>query len=342
MTGTRPRALLVGFAGKQGREFLDPMTRHADVVGGVDPHPDAPVIAERAGFPVLDGIARAIRDVPFDVALVTIPHSEHISACRTLLEAGKHVLKEKPFAAEIDEADDLVQLAGARDVSVYTLVQRRFHPAFTFAREYIARIGAPYWFSYEYHANHAGETTGWRGVTDTARGGVLLDMGYHALDVLTELLPKPATVRSTFLHCHETMRRRRLEDFAAVSLGYEPPTLAGTLNVSRHHHAKTERLTVLGSAGSLEVTPAAAMLFSSGGKPVADIQVTEPKTAIQDRMVASYLRDLDEPRSRAAHLRQQKSVVTLLRRAYGAEHDVLAHRTGPLADGPTLEEGTRR
>ena len=49
-----------------------------------------------------------------DVVCVATPDGEHYSAVRAALEAGKHVLCEKPFTTDLREADDLLRIARAR------------------------------------------------------------------------------------------------------------------------------------------------------------------------------------------------------------------------------------
>lgn len=49
-----------------------------------------------------------------DAAVVAVPTSRHESVARAALEAGCHVLVEKPLAATLEEADRLIGLAGAR------------------------------------------------------------------------------------------------------------------------------------------------------------------------------------------------------------------------------------
>ncbi|MBB5158410.1 putative dehydrogenase [Saccharopolyspora phatthalungensis] len=247
---------------------------------------------------------------------MTVPHQTHFSGCRALLQHGVHILKEKPFAVTEQDARDLVKMADAADRSVYTLVQRNFNPAFDFASRNLHRTGEPYWFAYDYHINLAKMTSGWRADSDKALGGVMLDMGYHLVDILAGLFASPVSVRAAFLHCYEEMRRQGLEDLVSVYFSYPYQGFAGTLCVSRHNHEKVERLTVLGTDGSLEISPTEASLYSPGGTRVAGVTVTISKEAMVDRMIARYLRHLDDREYRAKHFARQLSTVQVIQRAY--------------------------
>ncbi|MET8975791.1 Gfo/Idh/MocA family oxidoreductase [Streptomyces sp. NPDC004539] len=320
---------MVGFAGHQGKEYLPIVRESADVVGGVDPAPAAPSLADAWGFPHYDGLAEALDAVEFDAALVTVPHSEHFPVCVALLTHGRHVIKEKPFAVTEQEARHLIHLAGRADRSVLTLLQRDFDPVFRFARDNLVRIGEPYWFSYDYHFNLAHPTTGWRASREQARGGVLLDMGYHLVDLLTGMFPEPALVHSAFAHQYPQTRDHRLEDLASLMYRYPSTGLVGSLRISRHHHEKSEHLCVLGTEGALNVAPGSATLHSVGGLPLEHHVRDGAGTDAVRAMIAHHLAHLDDRRHRQDHFQRQLAAVRTIDGIYrdrSREHDALTGR----------------
>ncbi|MFJ4681896.1 Gfo/Idh/MocA family protein [Streptomyces sp. NPDC088789] len=330
-TRPRPRVLVVGFAGHQGTEYLPIVRESADVVGGVDPAPAASPLADAWGFPHYDTLGQALENVDFDAAVVTVPHSEHFPVCTQLLAHGRHVIKEKPFAVTEREARHLIHLAQRADRSVFTLLQRNFDPVFRFARENLARIGTPYWFSYDYHFNLAHPSTGWRASRERARGGVLLDMGYHLIDVLSGLFPEPEPprVHSAFVHQYQEMRDRRLEDLVSLMCSYPSTGLAGSLRVSRHNYEKVEHLCVLGTDGALNVAPGVAVLHSVGGLPLERRTWDGPKTDVVRSMIAHYLGHLDDRYYRQGHLQRQLTTVRTIDGIYrdrSRERNKLADR----------------
>ncbi|WP_406447556.1 Gfo/Idh/MocA family oxidoreductase [Streptomyces sp. NBC_00876] len=320
---------MVGFAGHQGIEYLPVVRESADVVGGVDPAPAASSLADAWGFPYYGLLGEAIEKVDFDAAVVTVPHSEHLPVCAELLAHGRHVIKEKPFAVTEQEARQLISLAQRADRSVFTLLQRNFNPVFRFAQENLARIGEPYWFSYDYHFNLAHPTTGWRASREQARGGVLLDMGYHLIDVLSGLFPEPPRVHSAFVHQYQEMRDRRLEDLVSLMCSYPSTGLTGSLRISRHHHEKIEHLCVLGTEGALNVAPTVATLHSIGGLPLERYTSEGPKTDAVRSMIAHHLGHLDDRSYRQDHLQRQLAAVRTIDGIYrdrSGEQDQLAGR----------------
>jgi predicted dehydrogenase len=78
-----------------------------------------------------------------DIAYVATPtalHSAHAQAC---LEAGLHVLVEKPFAASVAEAEDVITLARSRRLFAMEGLWTRFLPAARALRESMESIGGP-------------------------------------------------------------------------------------------------------------------------------------------------------------------------------------------------------
>jgi predicted dehydrogenase len=84
-------------------------------------------VAARHGTRVLPHLRDVLDEA--DAVSVAVPTVDHHRVARLLLEAGKHVLVEKPIAATLDEADDLVQLAGQRGVVLQVGHVERFNPA---------------------------------------------------------------------------------------------------------------------------------------------------------------------------------------------------------------------
>ncbi|MER6910112.1 Gfo/Idh/MocA family oxidoreductase [Streptomyces sp. NPDC000594] len=321
----RPRVLVIGFAGHQGKEYLPIVQESADVVGGVDPAPAASSLADAWGFPHYDNLTDALEKADFDAAVVTVPHSEHFPVSMRLLAHGRHVIKEKPFAVTEHEARQLVHLAQRADRSVFTLLQRNFSPVFQYAQENLARIGEPYWFSYDYHFNLAHPTTGWRASREQAMGGVLLDMGYHLIDALGGMFPglEPPRVHSAFVHHYQEMRDRRLEDLVSLMCAYPSTGLAGSLRISRHNYEKTEHLCVLGTEGALSVAPGAAVLHSVGGLPLERYTWEGPRSDAVRSMIAHHLGHLDDRCYRQGHLQRQ---LTTVRTIDGIYRDRLRER----------------
>lgn len=88
--------------------------------------------ASLAGLDLPDGVARgddwtaAVTRHDVELVVVALPHHLHHPVARAALEAGRHVLVEKPVTVTTAEADDLLALAAARDRVLAVHHQRRW------------------------------------------------------------------------------------------------------------------------------------------------------------------------------------------------------------------------
>lgn len=123
-----------------------------------------------------------------DVEAVIVATTNQWLAPITLaaVEAGKHVLVEKPCARNSEELKPV--LAAARDAGVIVQAgfNHRYHPAFQKAREIVmsASIGPLMFVRGRYgHGGRLGYEREWRAQPDISGGGELLDQGVHLIDL---------------------------------------------------------------------------------------------------------------------------------------------------------------
>ncbi|WP_148572503.1 Gfo/Idh/MocA family protein [Nocardioides caldifontis] len=131
-----------------------------------------------------------------DVVDVCTPGHLHAEVALAALEAGKHVVVEKPLANTVDEAEQMVKAAQAAEASgVRSMVGFNYRrvPALALARRLVdeGRLGTvrEVRLSYlqDWLADPAAPMT-WRLRKETAGSGALGDLGSHAVDLLHHLL----------------------------------------------------------------------------------------------------------------------------------------------------------
>jgi predicted dehydrogenase len=154
-------------------------------------------LAGRHGIPRVTTDWRALAaDAEVDAVVIATPNALHAPQAIAFLEAGKHVLVEKPMAPTVAEADAMV--AAARGSGAFLMVAHcwRFHPDVQALR---ARVEAGdlgqivKTRGYGVHARWG--PSGWFTDPALAGGGALLDMGVHAIDTARYLLGDPEPVR---------------------------------------------------------------------------------------------------------------------------------------------------
>jgi len=118
-------------------------------------------------------------DGRIDAACVAVPTEHHHTVVRDCLEAGVHVLVEKPLSRTLEEADELLGLARARGLVLQVGHLQRFNPAF---QALAAQGGQPLFIDIERLAPFKSRAT------DV---DVVLDLMIHDLDLVLALAKAP-------------------------------------------------------------------------------------------------------------------------------------------------------
>lgn len=139
---------------------------------------------EVQGYSELD---RMLQEV--EAVVVCTPHPFHAKPAIQALEAGVHVLVEKPLAASLQDCDDMIAAAKAGKLKLGTVSQRRWYAPVRRVKEAIddGKIGEPVlgmvvmlgWRDQAYY-----ESDPWRGTWEMEGGGVLVNQAPHQLDIL--------------------------------------------------------------------------------------------------------------------------------------------------------------
>jgi predicted dehydrogenase len=157
----------------------------------------ARAFAERHGIDRVTTDWQALANDPgVDAVVVGTPNALHAPQAVAALEAGKHVLVEKPMATSVAECDAMIAASQASGASLMVAHCWRFHAD---VRAMRARIDAGEFgevVKTRGYGVHAGwGPSGWFVDRALARGGALPDMGVHAIDTARFLLGDPDPTR---------------------------------------------------------------------------------------------------------------------------------------------------
>src|ERR1051325_465842 len=121
-----------------------------------------------------------------DAVLVATTNQWLAPVSLAAVNAGKHVLVEKPAARSSAELQPLMAAAAGRDVRVQVGFNHRYHSAFQKAREIVdsGALGPLLFLRGRYgHGGRLGYEQEWRAVPEISGGGELLDQGVHLIDL---------------------------------------------------------------------------------------------------------------------------------------------------------------
>ena len=140
---------------------------------------------------------RELAAMDLDVIDVCTPNKLHTPAAEAALQAGKHVLCEKPLAVTTEEVRRLGELADSKGLKLMTAQMRRYAPDSMAIKKWIdeGNLGEVYYT--RVRAMRRDGLPGRPGFIDEklAGGGPCMDIGVHALDTCMWLLDFPTPVR---------------------------------------------------------------------------------------------------------------------------------------------------
>lgn len=271
-------------------------------------------------------LAEAIAAAPVDLVIVATPSGLHIQQAVEALDAGKHVVIEKPLDVDLSRADEIIVAAKAAEAKglVATVIsQHRFDPASRVVDEArrAGRFGTltsavasvSWWRSQGYYDSGA-----WRGTWAMDGGGAIMNQGVHTVDLLLWFLGRPVEISAkTALLAHEGVE---VEDTAVATVTFESGALAVLHATTAAYPGLTVRLQVMGSKGSAVIdnddlayfhasdaadpAESSAMGILGGGNQAAVELAKYP----DDKVEA-----LDPTVYPAGHVRQYRDIVAAIR-----------------------------
>lgn len=187
------RCIMLGVGG-HGRTHVQRMLAvpDAQIVALVDPSEQS-IAATRQRFPALAATpafadySAAFAATPADMVIIVSPHSQHMEHGMAALDAGLHVLMEKPFVAGSANARRLIAHAQQKGKHLAVAYQRHLEGPYMYIRGLIqsGEMGQLTMVNaYQAQSWLTGTAGTWRQDPDLSCGGQLNDSGSHLLDVV--------------------------------------------------------------------------------------------------------------------------------------------------------------
>ena len=181
-------------------------------------------LASEYGGTAYSDMAEFLADEELEIVTVGTPSGAHLEPSLAALNAGKHVICEKPLEITLERIDQLTAAAEANGKTIAAVLNRRFHPgmdAFKKASDE-GRFGtltnaSAYVKWYRDQAYY--DSAGWRGTWALDGGGALMNQSIHTVDSLLYLAgPVKSVQANTACLAHE---RIEVEDIVVAIVEFE-------------------------------------------------------------------------------------------------------------------------
>lgn len=180
-------------------------------------------LSDEYGGKAFASLEKFLADPELEVVTIATPSGLHRDAAIAALQAGKHVICEKPLEITTERIDEMITAAAAAGKSLSAVLNRRFGPGIEafkiasedqrFGRITSASAYVKWWRTQGYY-----DSGTWRGTWALDGGGALMNQGVHTVDQLIHIAgPVVAVTASTTLLAHE---RIEVEDTCVAILEF--------------------------------------------------------------------------------------------------------------------------
>lgn len=282
-------------------------------------------LADECGAQIADSWRDAVARPDVDVVVVATTHDALPKVGLAAIEAGKHVLIEKPAARAAAELDPLLTAAAAKRVVARVGFNHRYHPAFRKARELVDQgaLGPLMYIRGRYgHGGRIGYDKEWRAIPAISGGGELIDQGMHLIDLSRWFLGDFAEVEG---FAHTYFWDMPVEDNGFMLLR-TPKKQVAFLHASWSEWKNLFSFEIFGKVGKLEISGLGGSygmekltfyrMLPAMGPPETTVWEYPEKDASWEAEFREFLDDIRLGRPPAASLADARAALEVVGRLY--------------------------
>lgn len=214
----------------------------------------AKAFSNKFGCQGYTNLEEMLRDPDLDIVTVCTPSGNHMEPSLKIIDAGKHLIVEKPLEITLERCDAIIDAAEKRGVKLATIFPSRFHAASQLVKDAIAKnrfgrlvLGDAYikWFrTQEYY-----DKGGWHGTKSLDGGGALMNQSIHAIDLLQWFMGPVESVKAyTQTLGHD---RIEVEDVATAVLKFRNGALGVIEGSTAVYPGYLKKIEISGLDGSM-------------------------------------------------------------------------------------------
>lgn len=245
-----------GIIGKWHAKVIEELT-NAELACVVDTDPvAADAMAQAHSTKAYYDLESALSGTECEAVAVCVPSGLHADVAVRALEAGKHVVIEKPIGVSLAAADRIIAAQRANGRLATVIHQHRFDHASRVMLDAIASghlgrvtsgiVSGAWWRAQAYY-----DSGSWRGTWELDGGGALMNQGVHGIDLLLSALGRPVEVFA-YADClaHE---RIDVEDTAVAVIRFASGALGAIHGTTAAFPGVSTRFQVHGDRGSVVI-----------------------------------------------------------------------------------------
>ncbi|PAW93843.1 oxidoreductase [Mucilaginibacter sp. MD40] len=252
MNRTKVAIIGAGFISDIHLESYHRFVPEAEVVAVYARNPDkAKAFAEKYHIATwFNDVDQLLAKTDAEVIDICVPNYLHAEVCIKAAKAKKHIIIEKPLAVTIEEADEMIAVCKENNVKLMYAEELCFAPKYERARSLVDEGAVGEVYMLKQAEKHSGPHTDWFYDINLAGGGVLMDMGCHALGWFRWVL-KHAKVKDVYATMSTVLHKGRTkgEDNAVVVVEFENGVTCVAESSWAKHGGMDDRCEIYGTGG---------------------------------------------------------------------------------------------
>jgi predicted dehydrogenase len=250
MERTKVAILGTGFAANVHMESYLRFVPEAEVVAILNHHMDkAEAFAKAHGISQwYDNLDQLLSESGAQVIDICLPNYLHHEACMKAAAANKHVIIEKPLALTLEEANEMIDACKKKGLLLMYAEELCFAPKYERARALVEHGAVGKVYLLKQAEKHSGPHSAWFYNKETAGGGVMMDMGCHAL-AWFRWMNKNNPVKTVYADMKTVMHNTDCDDNTLVILEFENGVTALAEDSWARHGGMDDHIEIYGDKG---------------------------------------------------------------------------------------------
>jgi predicted dehydrogenase len=249
--------------------------------------------ARQHGLAFYDDYRRLIEDPAVEAIAVAVSPDLHPDICRRAVDAGKHILLEKPLARNLAEGCQILELVEGIGIKFMLAQTLRFNSVVREIKKQLGRLGRIHMLTFNQRMEH--HDLAWLDDPEVAGGGNILHTGVHIFDMIHFLVEEEVA----WAWCRwEHIFHPHTEDLFAAVMGLQGRKTICLIDSCKVTGGRSGRIEVVGEKGQLVGDHVLGTLSLIEGRHAVPLEPQPPVHTVQEILetfVDCLLTDGDPP-----------------------------------------------
>ncbi len=290
--------------------FLKNLPEYIEISALCDINPEKTHLAKQLEVNFYDNYKKMIDTEKIDILILILPHALYFDIIKYGAQNHIHIFKEKPFATSISEATEFIKLQKIYNIQIHTVMKRRQNPLYKLCKKHLNAIGKIKKIIINHVLNVKDPLLGWRGSFVKAKGGCILDLGYHMIDIINWFFGLPEKIYSKRFIFNP---KNCLENTALIFFEYTKNQIEGQLLISREHYKKNEEIIIIGENKTIYLKK---NMLSIGNKKYAQSSINDNQNNLTISSLLDFCNSIKNKTSNFTPIDEQLFNVIFIQSCY--------------------------